>query len=55
MLFLSEMPMNRDYAQLTIIIFVAALLGDLVLLPALIRVFRGRPPQAAPHDATAPR
>lgn len=54
-LFLSEMPMNRDYAQLTIIIFVAALLGDLVLLPALIRVFRGRPPQAAPHDATAPR
>ncbi|MCB9993588.1 MAG: MMPL family transporter [Hyphomicrobiaceae bacterium] len=41
-LFLSEMPMNRDYAQITIIIFVAALLGDLIMLPALIRVFQKR-------------
>ena len=41
-LFLSEMPMNRDYARLTIVIFGAALVGDLILLPALIRVFRNR-------------
>lgn len=38
-LFLSELPMNHDYARLTIFIFGAALVGDLVLLPALIRVF----------------
>lgn len=39
-LLLSEMPMNRDYAQLTILVFAAALVGDLLFLPALIRVFR---------------
>lgn len=41
-LFLSEMPMNRDYGTLTIIIILAALIGDLILLPALIRQFHGR-------------
>ncbi|MCB1516573.1 MAG: MMPL family transporter [Hyphomicrobiaceae bacterium] len=41
-LFLSDMPMNQGYARLTIVIFIAALVGDLVLLPALLRVFRGR-------------
>lgn len=53
-MFLSPLPMNHDFAQLTIVILAAALAGDLILLPALIRVF-GRwlaPPRARARQAT---
>lgn len=36
-LLLSPMPMNQQFAQLTGIVLIAALVGDFLLLPALIR------------------
>jgi predicted RND superfamily exporter protein len=41
-LLFSPMPMNQEFARLTAIVLLAALAGDLVLLPAIIRVTVGK-------------
>ncbi|MCH7702673.1 MAG: MMPL family transporter [Planctomycetes bacterium] len=52
--FLSQMPTNRHFAALACIALIAALIGDLILLPALLACFGRsktgcRPPMHAPE------
>lgn len=44
-LLMSPMPMNQEFARLTAIVLIAALAGDLLLLPAIIRVAAGKQAQ----------